>query len=1119
MACRPPGNNAEQNDIVDVNISTRAVVGETVNGVKISKVRILVADNSTGYIVYNEFKDSNDNGNLEIVQPYFRIKLKGGSYTAFVVVNEPVTMSPELEKAPLSVSDIREIKYNKTQFEQEKDNVLFSSQRFLLRVNPSSPDYGEVNTNDGAGWKSQLSIDVRRAFVKFSLYLRRQSNVTTISFPESAVKLCNIPTQSYLVDGKYNSTDPQLQDFVMANPIIDDIPINNGNKDAIENYKIVDSIVFNERLFESTTTNPRSRLQFEIQRNGVQNGYDIDLWNKDSANLERGVHYQLLGTITANEIIFTVSVKEWENWDWEGVPGGGNGLINGSIQEPTASTLNDFIYDRETIYLLGLLERSLTWDWSDASKYTFANINTMTLDFSGVKLNNNNVTVIVSNGFTINGSAYTTGTVTNNKITISRKTPKLFEPTKNQLNTVRSDSVITLQGAVNGSPAWDWSDPEYTLNSLNRGQSFKLDFSTVTFNSNITLKLPPNVTASGTGVSGDNSPYTISSACVVTITDNRAELVASPNQSLLDAVPTGRIVTVRNGLVPPETKWDWSGYSLYAIAPGGDFKLKFESVDFGSNSIEIKLPYGFFATGSGGTKVNPYTVSANETVTITSSRIVPITVREAEELLKNGIHQFYGYTAGNPSWVLLSAKLSKLSSVRGDYVNFDFSNVNFENSSTSVSITLPYGFIGEGSGVNKNRNVATIRQQANVKIINNRITVQNNINSDFNPDGAIVPGVAADKPGYNVWGWWSGLDKGSSFTMSLAKLDLFADLYIYHPVGYQVSDRIGVDNSTLGLSIIKANSTGSITFGNEIIIEPTQAQINALSSGVAVTPSGKFVVGAEAWNWSGYAFTSLAAGNSCALNLSSFRFTDVSTSKITITLPNHIEASVGGVKQPNPVVITAPTLVNLKSTSAPVVQPSETTLNAVVNNGSITVTGGTLLTNETWDWSNVAFTALAGNGNKFNLNFSGVNFNSKTITLKLPAGCSVSGKTAGTGNTYTITGNAMIIDSSYPLPADGMITDKITTIGDGQTLVLSGKYINYVHFGAAVLAITSSGQKFYIDMTRLNKDYIFILRWGGVGFTNYTFTVSGGGTATVNHNENVSVALSPRVGIVTITRN
>lgn len=505
----------------------------------------------------------------------------------------------------------------------------------------------------------------------------------------------------------------------------------------------------------------------------------------------------------SDKITFDLLINEWQNWDGPN----GNGLKNGTIQEPTRSTLNT-IGDDETIYLLGLLERNLTWDWSDGTQYTFDHLNTLTLDFSGVETNGFSVNIIVPEGFTLQTDE--------RKQILTRNNKRLLEPTEKQLNERKNGSTFTLYGTVESDLVWNWSDIAFA--SLKKNELFTLNFTHVTFDTekSIKLTLPKDVIASGTSVVGNN-PYTINStAANVTITNLRVDTVQEPSKQILNVVSDHTEIKVNGGNVRSTgDTWNWSAFTFPNLDPQESFNLVFTGVTFDERSIQISLPAGFRAyTNTSETsisnKLNLYQVKENGTIIVKNNKINYPTSSQIDAL-------------SNGSIITLSGE--KLPSDAAlDWSGFSFPNllpqatftldVNGIDFFSNLTLKVPSHFVLPEWVPMSDSNTYTLSSKSRIVIRNDKIQKPSDSQLNFAINGSVITMTGGKLYTNETWDWqtisFASLGgPGKSFTIEFSDANFNSKtIELRLPNGFTASGR---NVTFVSFGVYTISDTDSIT--------------------------------------------------------------------------------------------------------------------------------------------------------------------------------------------------------------------------------------------------------------------------------------------------------------------
>lgn len=620
------------------------------------------------------------------------------------------------------------------------------------------------------------------------------------------------------------------------------------------------------------------KVDHRVVRSGENNVVRLDAYYDWKPNL-RYVYLFDFSDPTEN-IKFEVLIDEWKNWDSDGP---NSGLKNGSIQEPTPTMLNS-IGDDETIYLLGLLERELVWNWTDSTLYTFSHINTLTLDFNGVETKGYGIDIKVPANFTITRQQ----APMDKRFTIVRNAKKLLNPTEKQLNRQKNNDSFTLFGTLTDDIIWNWDSVKFVL--LKQNDSFILDFTQVAFHEGkkIELHLPSGVIAQGEGVTG-SSPYTINAAKKITITNRRVDTVSVPNNSILDVVSDRTIVGVNGGMVGHfGDKWDWSSHSFANLDPQESFDLLFSDVTFNGQAIEILLPNGFRGfTESVSLKQNPYSVTTNSKVTIKNNKMNYPSKERINALSNGNILALSGeQTNDDPPLDWSSYSFPNLPPQTS--FTLDVNGVDFFQ---PLTLTLPLHFTLLGGSDISGSNPYTLTKQTSVEIRNDRIKEPSVIQLNTIESGAVISINGGKLFANQVWDW-SALPfvrlgrSGHSFTLKMNGITLGSYTLCIKLPSNCIATGSNVSRIGNGLFQITAG-TGNVLITDNRIIVPTEAQLNAITNTATVVIDGgsSTLQETEVWDFRTVPFTSLGtSGNKFTITIRNINF---NSQKINLLLPGY----------------------------------------------------------------------------------------------------------------------------------------------------------------------------------------------------------------------------------------
>lgn len=300
---------------VNLSISTRAIIGTNINGVTISKMRIIVAK-TYGNIVFNR---TAENGLIEDIDDSFILQLVAGTYDIFVIANESEAMTPTLNAATTKMAlDAITLITPRT----ENTLVLLGNCNFTLVSNSTDQTQAEVTVNNGAAaWSNQkLTVDLIRLASKITLKVTKNTTPSDDQFSITKVELLNLPRHSYMTSqNTYSSTLHNETPFPSTSTPVGFV--NNGEtKDVFADY-IVPEYCLSTPTSEANATHLSITASYNTA--GGLSGevlYNVPLLGFDAANysLIRNRHYVVTVTITKRgEFDYTpyieYEVSKWEN--------------------------------------------------------------------------------------------------------------------------------------------------------------------------------------------------------------------------------------------------------------------------------------------------------------------------------------------------------------------------------------------------------------------------------------------------------------------------------------------------------------------------------------------------------------------------------------------------------------------------------------------------------------------------------------------------------------------------------------------------------------------------------------------------------------------------------------
>lgn len=301
----PIGNNTK----MAFRISTKALVGDTEEGVTISSLRVLIVNpNLENIIVENRLIDSQSGD--------YVFKLQQGEYKICVVANETAAMTASLATAG-KLSDLNAIRVVTPTMESQL--VLYQSVDIMIRPLASDSQQAEVSVNGGTTWVSPpiVNVELKRVAAKISLAIKKETTVPTDVFAIKKVELINIPTDSYLTSsiaytGVLQTQLPFSGSWVSFST--------NGDSQTVFNDYIVPEYIL------STPASATNAATLVITADYTKLGgatrevvYTVPVLGLNALDysLTRNCHYNITATITRSAELVTPIIVDYEVLKWQ----------------------------------------------------------------------------------------------------------------------------------------------------------------------------------------------------------------------------------------------------------------------------------------------------------------------------------------------------------------------------------------------------------------------------------------------------------------------------------------------------------------------------------------------------------------------------------------------------------------------------------------------------------------------------------------------------------------------------------------------------------------------------------------------------------------------------------
>ncbi|MGL4328862.1 MAG: hypothetical protein ACRCS7_15550 [Tannerellaceae bacterium] len=295
-----------------IQVMPKNIVGDTVDGVVISSIRILIADyKHDGLIVHNGFLSDQS---LETTpEGSYRLKLQRGEYKICILANEPAHMTSALN----SCTKIKDLNSVKLRTSTNKHNMVFyREQDFTVRPNPTNPETCiiAVDGKDLAGTQMKLVLD--KLATKISLHVTKQTIDPKDRFDILNVQVLNVPQHSFLIP------DCQFKDVhVTIDPSIQETSfIANGEKKTIlAELFLPEYILEHETDVTYATLLSITALYKREGSEGLKVNYTFPIvgFDAESYNMFRNYYFDIHATIKhRGNLDYTPSIGvEVAKWD------------------------------------------------------------------------------------------------------------------------------------------------------------------------------------------------------------------------------------------------------------------------------------------------------------------------------------------------------------------------------------------------------------------------------------------------------------------------------------------------------------------------------------------------------------------------------------------------------------------------------------------------------------------------------------------------------------------------------------------------------------------------------------------------------------------------------------
>lgn len=299
-------------DPVYIEVNTKSVIGSVIDGVTISKMRMIIAEQGSEIIFQNltTLQENTDGSG-------FLVNVRPGSYRIYLIANETSAMTTALS-AMRSLQQVRNYVVQAADYNiyTEANITLFAENAIKVKENPANTSQGLVSIDNGATWATFYSASLKRIMAKVSLKLKTTNATDDIKVAQ--VWMMHMPNHFYLGNIPYAELISEYENKQVA--LLPSVPF----KLTSTSTNIFTDFLIRENSFSpATNRNMATYLLIVVSFNGVTNLYTAALGTPQGGvpsapivdhNIYKGNHYIVDGTINQrgefdNE--FTVTVLPW----------------------------------------------------------------------------------------------------------------------------------------------------------------------------------------------------------------------------------------------------------------------------------------------------------------------------------------------------------------------------------------------------------------------------------------------------------------------------------------------------------------------------------------------------------------------------------------------------------------------------------------------------------------------------------------------------------------------------------------------------------------------------------------------------------------------------------------
>lgn len=303
---------AGSDDPVYIEVNTKSVIGSVIDGVTISKMRMIVAEQGSEIIFQNltTLQENTDASG-------FLVNVRPGSYRIYLIANETPAMTTALSSMR-SLQQVRNYVVSETDYNlyNEANITLFAENAIKVKENPANTSQGLVSIDNGSTWNSYYAASLKRIMAKVSLKLKTTNTGDDIKILQ--VWVMHIPKHFYLGNISYSELQSEYQNKQAT--LLVPVPY---KLTSIKQSLFTDFFIRESRFTPVTNRDMATYLLVAASFNSVTNLYTIPIGTPQGGgpsaliadyNIYKGNHYLVDGVINNrgefdNE--FTVNVLPW----------------------------------------------------------------------------------------------------------------------------------------------------------------------------------------------------------------------------------------------------------------------------------------------------------------------------------------------------------------------------------------------------------------------------------------------------------------------------------------------------------------------------------------------------------------------------------------------------------------------------------------------------------------------------------------------------------------------------------------------------------------------------------------------------------------------------------------